>query len=93
MTGVSASLDLIAYAQGKTIFYAQYTGRITGANGDYLDFISWSEIDATDNSHSTIIGTFKLTGGSGKFANASGNGVLYGVLPCWNLVGELECPK
>lgn len=90
MTGVTAHLDMNALTKGKIVLVADYYGRITGANGDYFDFETSIEIDATDESHRIITGTYTLTGGSGKFENASGGGVLNGVIPCWYVEGTLE---
>jgi hypothetical protein len=96
MTGVSAYLDLAALAKGRIVFVAEYIARITGANGDYVDLESLITIDATDDvshSHAIINGTYTVTGGSGKFEDATGSGVFSGVLPCWNVDGTLVCSK
>lgn len=90
MTGVSAELDLNALTHHRIVILGEYKGRLTGANGDDIDFVSSITIDATDPSSRAITGTFTLTGGSGNFENASGNGVLNGIIPCWDIVGQLE---
>ena len=90
MTGISASLDMAALAQGRVVLVALYTARLTGANGDFIDLVSPIRIDVTDQSHRVITGTFTITGGSGRFENASGGGVLEGVLPCWNCDGQIQ---
>jgi hypothetical protein len=90
MTGVSAELDLSALARHRIVITGEYKGRLTGANGDYIDLVSSIIIDATDPSNRTITGTFTLTGGSGNFENVSGGGVLNGIIPCWNIEGQLE---
>jgi hypothetical protein len=91
MTGVSAHLDMGALSQGKIVLIADYYGTITAANGDHFDFESSIEIDATDRTQEGIItGTYSVTGGSGRFENAGGSGVLNGRIPCWNLEGTLE---
>ncbi|MBG0861080.1 MAG: hypothetical protein IQL11_16400 [Bacteroidales bacterium] len=96
MTGVSAHLDIGALLQGKIVFIADYYGSITAANGDQFDFVSSIVIDAThadptDMARGGIItGTYTMTGGTGKFVNATGGGVLNGVIPCWDIEGTLE---
>lgn len=90
MTGVSAEIDLNELAHHKIVITGDYKGRLTGANGDYIDFVSSIVIDATDPSNRAITGTFTLTGGSGNFENASGSGVLNGIIPCWDIDGQLE---
>ncbi len=93
MTGVTAHLDMNALSQRKIVLVADYTGRITGANGDYFGFETSIEIDATDESHRMITGTYTLTGGSGKLENARGSGDLNGIIPCWDVEGTLEYTK
>lgn len=90
MTGISASLDMGALAQGRVVLVAFYTARLTGANGDFVDLVSPIRIDVTDQSHRVITGTFTITGGSGRFENASGGGVINGVLPCWDVDGQIQ---
>lgn len=90
MTGISAELDLNALAHHRIVILGEYKGRLSGANGDYIDFVSSIVIDATDPSNRAITGTFTLTGGSGNFENASGGGVLNGIIPCWDIVGQLD---
>jgi hypothetical protein len=91
MTGISAHLDFGALSQGKIVLIADYYGTITAANGDHLDFESSIVIDATDQSQGGLItGTYSFSGGSGRFQNAGGNGVLNGRIPCWDIEGTLE---
>ena len=97
MTGVSGHLDIGALlSQGKIVFIADYYGSITAANGDHFDFVSSIVIDATNADASDqarggiITGTFTVTGGTGRFENATGGGVLNGILPCWYIDGTLE---
>lgn len=91
MTGVSAHLDFGALSQGKIVLIADYYGTITAANGDHFDFEASIEIDATDRTQGGIItGTYSVSGGSGRFENAGGSGVLNGRIPCWNIEGTLE---
>lgn len=91
MTGrEGAYLDATAYSQGKIIIVATYDARIVAANGDYLDIVSEIEIDATDPSHRIITGEYSIAGGSGKWENTAGSGILSGIIPCWNVEGILE---
>jgi len=70
-----------ALTQGKIVLVADYYGRITGANGDYFDFETSIEIDATDESHRYYRYIY-IDRWFRKFENASGGGVLNGVIPC-----------
>jgi hypothetical protein len=85
-----AYLDATAYSQGKIIIVATYDAWIVTANRDYLDIVSEIEIDATDPSHRIITGEYTIAGGSGKWENAAGSGILSGIIPCWNVEGTLE---
>jgi hypothetical protein len=82
-----AYLDATAYSQGKIIIVATYDAWIVTANRDYLDIVSEIEIDATDPSHRIITGEYTIAGGSGKWENTAGSGILSGIIPCWNVEG------
>lgn len=91
MTGrEGAYLDAEAYFEGKIVIVAIYDAHIIAANGDSFDVVSHITIDATDPDHKIIAGTTSVTGGTGKFENATGEGTLNGVLPCWDVEGTLE---
>ncbi len=92
MIGVSAHLDMGALSQGRVVMIADYYGTITAANGDQLDFESSIEIDVTGRQQGggILSGTITLTGGTGRFANATGSGVCNGIIPCWTMEGTLE---
>lgn len=91
MTGrEGAYLDYDAFLQGKTIIVATYDARLFAANGDYVDLISNIRMD-TDNQ--TLTGDWEIIGGSGRFKNAAGNGLLSGELYCWDIEGTLEFPR
>jgi len=96
MTGLHAELDMAALSNDKVIITAEYEAILTGANGDHIDLLSQIQIDVTDPSNWTnwtITGNYKVTGGSGKFENATGSGVLNGQLPCWDFEGTLVYPR
>jgi len=94
MTGLHAELDLAALLNDKkVIIVAEYEAILTGDNGDHIDLLSHIRIDATDPSNRTITGDYVVTGGSGNFENATGIGVLNGLLPCWDFDGTLEYPR
>jgi len=96
MTGLHAELDMAALLNGKVIIAAEYEAILTGNNGNHIDLLSQIRIDVTDPSNWTnwtITGNFQVTGGSGKFENATGSGVLNGLLPCWDFEGTLEYPR
>jgi hypothetical protein len=91
MTGrEGAYLDAVAYSQGKIVIVAIYDAHIITANGDSFDVVSYITIDATDPDNKIIAGTTSVTGGTGKFENATGEGTLNGVLPCWDVDGNLK---
>ena len=85
-----AYIDAVAYSQGMTIVVATYDVRLFAANGDYIDGISNIRID---RSNQTITGINTMSGGSGRFENATGNSTLSGVIPCWYIDGTLEYPR
>jgi len=93
MKGINAYLDMAALSQGKVIIVAVYDAIIYGANGDYTELISNIRVDATDPENRKITGDWEITGGSGKFENVTGSGVLNGNLPCWNSEGTIEYPR
>ena len=96
MTGLHAELDMVALSTGKVIIAGEYEAILTGDNGNHIDLLSQIRIDVTDPSNWTnwtITGNYQVTGGSGKFENASGSGVLNGLLPCWDFEGTLEYPR
>ena len=90
MKGKSAYLDMESLQKGKVVLVAIFEGTLYAANGDILYFASPIRIDATDPENRTITGTWLITGGSGKFENAIGSGILNGLLPCWVTDGTLE---
>ena len=85
-----AYLDAVAFSQGKKILYATYDARIFAANGDYVDMVSAIRIDG---SAQTLTADYTITGGSGRFENAAGSGLLSGELHCWHVEGTLEYPR
>ena len=87
MTGISAYLDMEAYAEGRIVLLAQYTGRLIAANGDYCDFVSPIEIEVVGE-EKYITGTVTITNGSGRFENVTAEGVFSGIVPCWTVEGE-----
>jgi hypothetical protein len=91
MTGISAYLDMEAYAKGRIVLTADYTARLYAANGDYVDLFSPIEIEVIDDVK-YITGTFTLLGGTGK-CNVEGGGVLNGIVPCWDIKGEYLYPR
>lgn len=93
MTGIVAYLDLEAYAEGRIVLHAEYVARVYAANGDYIDVYSPITIEKLSNDDRHITGTVIMTGGSGKFENAQGQGVLDGILPCWDVEGEWVFPR
>lgn len=90
MTGrEGAYLDLEAYSEGKLVVVATYDARIYSANGDYFDVVSNIRIDVTDPDNKIITGDTNITGGSGRFENVTGIGVLSGIIPCWDIDGTI----
>jgi hypothetical protein len=87
MTGMFAYLDMAAYAEGRIVLQAEYTGRLFAANGDYCDFVSPIVIEVIED-QKYITGTVTINGGTGKFENITGDAVLNGIVPCWNVEGE-----
>jgi hypothetical protein len=87
MTGLVAYLDLEAYAEGRIVLHAEYVARIFASNGDYVDLFSPITIEKIDDDR-FITGTVLITGGSGRFENVSGQSVLNGIIPCWDIEGE-----
>lgn len=92
MTGNWAYLDMGALP-AKKLLVSEYEGITYGANGDYMTFITHTVIDVTDPDHKTITGDYTITGGSGKWENVTGSGVLNGVLPCLTSEGVLIFPR
>lgn len=92
MTGNWAYLDMQAYSEGRTVLLAEYTARLFAANGDYVDLTSWIAIEVIEEVK-LITGTFMLNGGTGKCENVSGEGVLNGIVPCWDVEGEYIYPR
>lgn len=89
MTGLNAHLDMISLSMGKVVLVAEYTAILVGDNGDYFTLLSHIRIDVTDETHKMITGDWIITGGSGKFENAEGGGLINGILPCWNMDGTI----
>ena len=93
MTGIHAELDMTALSEGRIVLAAEYEAILTGDNGDHINLTSHIRIDATDPSTRPIIGDWYITGGSGNFENVTGNGVLNGMLPCWDFDGTIAYSK
>ena len=93
MRSISAQLDKAALAQGRVIIAAVFEAFSFGASGDYTVVLSNVRLDVTDPNHWTITGDWKITGGSGKYENTIGSGVLSGDLPCWYMDGTLDYPR
>lgn len=77
----------------KRVIVSVYEVKTYSANGDYTLAISNSRIDATDPDNKIITGDFTYTGGSGKWENVTGGGVINGVLPCWDMEGTIQFEK
>jgi hypothetical protein len=93
MTGISAYMDMAELSKGKRVLVSVYEVKSYGANGDYTLMISNSRIDVTDKENMIITGDYTYTGGSGKWENISGGGVISGVLPCWKSEGTIQFEK
>ena len=93
MTGIHAELDMIALSEGKIVVEAEYEAILTGDNGDFINLTSYIRIDSTDPSNRIITGDWYATSGSGNFENVTGNGVLNGILPCWDVDGTIAYSK
>ena len=78
-----------AYTDGSFL-YATYDVMLFAANGDYIEGISNIKIKS---SAQTLTADYIFTGGSGRFENAVGSGLLSGELHCWNVEGTLEYPR
>jgi len=92
MRSISAQLDMDALSQGRVVIAAVFEATVYGANGDYTQLITQVRLDVTDPDHWTITGDWEITGGSGRYENNIGSGVLSGDLPCWDVEGTLVCP-
>ena len=93
MTGLNAHIDIVSLSMGKVVFVALYTAILVGDNGDFFTLLANIRIDVTDQDYKVITGDWTITGGSGKFENAVGGGLLSGILPCWKLDGTIEFPR
>ncbi len=92
MTGIYAYLDMEAYGEGRIVLNALYTARIFAANGDFIDLNSPIVIEKIGDER-YITGTVTLTGGSGNYENITGEGVLNGIIPCWDISGQYMFPR
>ena len=93
MTGSDAYLDLVAlFTEHKIIVKAKYLLVITGAQGDCVRGTSNIAIDRTAPGNGIITADWSLTGGTGRFENVSGEGIMSGIVPCWDIEGTLEYP-
>jgi hypothetical protein len=63
---------------------------LTAANGDKLTFSYSGDFKPTNFPVYAITGTYKVTGGTGRFVHASGEGVLDGTENIQTLQGQLE---
>ena len=90
MRSISAQLDMEALSKGKVVIAAVFEAFCFGASGDYTVGLTNIRLDVTDREHWTITGVWELTGGSGKYENTIGSGVLSGDIPCWYMEGTLE---
>lgn len=94
MKSLSAYLDMEALSKGRVVCVAVFEATIIAANGDAINVLTPVRIDVTDDPQWSITGEFTVTGGSGKFENATGCGVLDGdLLPCWNVDGTIVFPR
>jgi len=93
MVAISAALDKSALSQGKLIIAAIYEAHAFAANGDEVISLSKISIDATDRNNWILSGEYTVTGGSGRFENAAGSGVLSGTAACWDMLGTAEFPR
>jgi hypothetical protein len=77
---VHGDIQVTVAPNGCGGFTAQHSDTITAANGDqlYLQIIEDACPVATGSFHCT--GTYSVTGGTGRFANATGNGVFDGLV-------------
>ena len=78
-----------AYTDGSFL-YATYDVWLFAANGDHIEGISNIKINSGAQ---TLTADYTFTGGSGKFENVTGIGLLSGELHCWDVEGTLEYPR
>jgi hypothetical protein len=78
-----------AYTDGSFL-YATYDIKLFAANGDYIEGIS---IITINSEAKTLTADYHFTGGSGRFENVTGSGLLSGELHCWDVEGTLEYPR
>ncbi len=90
MRSISAQLDMAALSQGKVIISAVFEAFCFGASGDYTEGLTNVRLDVTNPDQWTITGDWEITGGSGKYENTVGSGVLSGDIPCWEMEGTVQ---
>lgn len=93
MRSISAQLDKDALSEGKVVIAAVFEATSYGASGDYTVGLSNVRLDVTNPDQWTITGFWEITGGSGKYENSTGSGVLSGSLPCWEMEGTVQIPR
>lgn len=79
-TSMQGVISIVGPATGCSGFAATHEDTLTASNGDQVSVHIVEESCTTDGSAFTCGGTFTITGGTGRFANASGSGTWSGSL-------------
>ena len=92
MRSISAQLDMDALSKGRVVIAAVFEATTYGASGDYSQLLTHVRLDVTNPEQVTITGDWETTGGSGRYENNKGSGVLSGDIPCWYVDGTVVGP-
>ena len=83
--GEDVSCEFIVTDLGRLTLQTKVAGQITGANGDLIYYTGSDILDLTDiisqvSPFGTIVGTWTITGGTGRFVGATGSFPIKGIV-------------
>ena len=83
--GEDVSCNFVVTAGGRFTLETEVAGQITAANGDLIKYIGSDILDLTDiilgvSPFGTIVGTWTITGGTGRFVDATGTLPIKGII-------------
>ena len=83
--GEDLSCNFVVTAGGRFTLETEVAGQITAANGDIIYYTGSDKLDLTDiilgvSPFGTIVGTWTITGGTGRFVGATGTLPIKGII-------------
>lgn len=83
--GEDVSCNFTVTTEGRLVLETEVAGQITAANGDMIYYTGSDKLDLTEiltgvSPFGTIVGTWIITGGTGRFVGATGTLPIKGII-------------